>query len=556
MVVADPVSLGLLEAPGRLGADIVVGEAQALGNAMNFGGPGVGYLAVTTKLMRRIPGRLVGETVDLEGRRGYVLTLQTREQHIRREKATSNICSNHALNALATLVYLSWLGKEGLPELGLHCARKAAYLRERLLALPGVAAFTDGPVFREFAVRLPLPAAAAVDALVPEGFLAGVPAGRFAGQFAGLRARRRPAGRRHREAHARRARRLRRRPRPGPRRVGRWTVADRTRPRLPPGGDRPRDDLREVAAPAAARSRCPSRACPRSPRRSSSPRRCAARAPARLPELSEIDLLRHFTGLSTLNYGVDSGSYPLGSCTMKYNPRVNEAAARLDGFAGLHPYQPEALVQGALELMHELERWLAEIAGLHATTLQPAAGAHGELTGLLVIRAAHLAEGRDPKRIIIPDTAHGTNPASVIMGGFEPAPVRSDARGGVDMDALREVIAGGDIAGLMLTNPNTLGLFDENIVEIARLVHEAGGLLYYDGANANAVLGVSRPGDMGFDIVHFNTHKTFSTPHGGGGPGAGPIVVRDSLAPFLPVPLVAKGEDGRFFFEYDRPQSH
>jgi glycine dehydrogenase subunit 1 len=184
-VAADPLSLGLLEAPGRLGADIVVGEAQALGNAMNFGGPGVGYMAVTTRLMRRIPGRLVGETVDLEGRRGYVLTLQTREQHIRRERATSNICSNHALNALATLVYLSWLGKEGLPELGAHCARKAAYLRERLLALPGVSAFTEGPVYREFAVRLPLPATALVDALVPEGFLAGVPAGRFAAQYAG-----------------------------------------------------------------------------------------------------------------------------------------------------------------------------------------------------------------------------------------------------------------------------------------------------------------------------------------------------------------------------------
>jgi len=278
-------------------------------------------------------------------------------------------------------------------------------------------------------------------------------------------------------------------------------------------------------------------------------------APARLPEISEIDLLRHFTGLSTLNFGVDSGSYPLGSCTMKYNPRVNEAAARLDGFAGLHPYQPEALIQGALELMYDLERWLAEIAGLHATTLQPAAGAHGELTGLLVIRAAHLAEGRDPKRIIIPDTAHGTNPASVIMAGFEPAAVRSDARGGVDMDALREILAGGDIAGLMLTNPNTLGLFDENITEIARLVHEAGGLLYYDGANANAVLGVSRPGDMGFDIVHFNTHKTFSTPHGGGGPGAGPIAVRDTLAPFLPVPLVGRADAGRFFLDEDRPLS-
>ena len=278
-------------------------------------------------------------------------------------------------------------------------------------------------------------------------------------------------------------------------------------------------------------------------------------APARLPEVSEIDLVRHFTGLSTLNFGVDSGSYPLGSCTMKYNPRLNEATASLEGFAGLHPYQPEALVQGALELLYDLQAWLAEIAGLHATTLQPAAGAHGELTGLLVIRAAHRAEGRDPRRVIIPDTAHGTNPASVVMGGFVPVAVPSDVRGGVDMDALRGILDEGDVAGLMLTNPNTLGLFDENIAEIARLVHEAGGLLYYDGANANAVLGVSRPGDMGFDVVHFNTHKTFSTPHGGGGPGAGPIVVRESLAPFLPAPLVARDGDGRYFLDDDRPLS-
>jgi len=321
----------------------------------------------------------------------------------------------------------------------------------------------------------------------------------------------------------------------------------------PPAADRA--TVYEKSAPGRSSYSLPELGVPETPVAELLPDSLRRTAPARLPEIGEVDLLRHFTGLSTLNYGVDSGSYPLGSCTMKYNPRVNEAAARLDGFSGLHPYQPEELVQGALELMWELQGWLAEISGLHATTLQPAAGAHGELTGLLVIRAAHLAEGRDPKRVIIPDTAHGTNPASVIMGGFVPAPVRSDARGGVDLDHLREVIAEGDIAGLMLTNPNTLGLFDEHIIEISRLVHEAGGLLYYDGANANAVLGISRPGDMGFDIVHFNTHKTFSTPHGGGGPGAGPIVVRDSLAPFLPVPLVEKGEDGRFIFQYDRPRS-
>ncbi len=277
-------------------------------------------------------------------------------------------------------------------------------------------------------------------------------------------------------------------------------------------------------------------------------------APPRLPEVSELDLLRHFTHLSTLNFGVESGSYPLGSCTMKYNPKVNEVACRLEGFAGLHPYQPQALVQGALELMYELERWLAEIAGLARVTLQPAAGAHGELTGLLIMRASHQAQGRDPRRIIIPDTAHGTTPASVVMAGYEPVAVISDARGGVDLEALKPLLDD-DLAGLMLTNPNTLGVFDENITEIARLVHEAGGLLYYDGANSNAVLGISRPGDMGFDVVHFNTHKTFSTPHGGGGPGAGPIAVRDTLAPFLPVPLVGKTEDGRFFFDDDRPQS-
>jgi len=274
----------------------------------------------------------------------------------------------------------------------------------------------------------------------------------------------------------------------------------------------------------------------------------------RLPEVGEIDLLRHFTGLSALNFGVESGSYPLGSCTMKYNPKVNEVTARLEGFSGLHPYQPEALVQGALELLYELERYLAEIAGLARATLQPAAGAHGELTGLLLIRAHHLAQGRDPRRIVIPDTAHGTNPASVVMAGYEPAAVPSDAAGGVDLEAL-QLLLDDDLAGLMLTNPNTLGVFDPNIAAIARLVHEAGGLLYYDGANSNAVLGVSRPGDMGFDIVHFNTHKTFSTPHGGGGPGAGPIVVRDILVPHLPVPVIERRDDGCYFLDYDRPDS-
>ena len=280
--------------------------------------------------------------------------------------------------------------------------------------------------------------------------------------------------------------------------------------------------------------------------------------PARLPEVAEIELMRHFTELSRRDYGVDEGTYPLGSCTMKYNPKVNERVAALEGLRGLHPYEPEELVQGALQLLFELGESLAEIAGLHATTLQPAAGAHGELTGLLLAKAYHDARGNEPKKVIIPDTAHGTNPASVTMVGYEVVAVKSDARGGIDIADLRAKATPDEVACLMVTNPNTLGLFDENILEIARIVHEAGGLLYYDGANANAVLGHSRPGDMGFDIVHFNTHKTFSTPHGGGGPGAGPIVVRDVVAPFLPVPVVVR-EDGAggpvYRLDYDRPRS-
>ena len=279
--------------------------------------------------------------------------------------------------------------------------------------------------------------------------------------------------------------------------------------------------------------------------------------PARLPEVAEIDLLRHFTELSSRDYGVEKGPYPLGSCTMKYNPKINERVAALPGLRALHPYQPEEMVQGALELMDTLSRWLAEIAGLSRATLQPAAGAHGELTGLLLVRAYHEDRGASPRHVLIPDTAHGTNPASVAMAGYEPVTLPSDARGGIDLEAVRGFVAehAGEIACLMLTNPNTLGLFETDIVEVARLVHEAGGLLYYDGANSNAVLGRSRPGDMGFDIVHLNTHKTFSTPHGGGGPGAGPVVVRDILEPYLPVPVLKKTGDHEYTLDYDRPRS-
>jgi glycine dehydrogenase subunit 2 len=278
--------------------------------------------------------------------------------------------------------------------------------------------------------------------------------------------------------------------------------------------------------------------------------------PPRLPEVPEFELIRHFTELSTRNFGVDTGFYPLGSCTMKYNPRINERLAALPGFARLHPLQEENGAQGALELMWRLQEILGEVTGLDAVSLQPAAGSQGELTGLLLVRAYFAArgEGEQRRKVVIPDTAHGTNPASVTMAGFELTHVQTDARGNIDVDDLRGKVDD-QTAALMLTNPSTLGLFDENIEEIERIFHGAGALMYYDGANLNAVCGISRPGDMGFDVVHINLHKTFSQPHGGGGPGGGPIAVRDILEPFLPVPAVVRREDGGFGLDFDRPQT-
>jgi glycine dehydrogenase subunit 2 len=277
--------------------------------------------------------------------------------------------------------------------------------------------------------------------------------------------------------------------------------------------------------------------------------------PPRLPELAEPEVLRHFTELSTRNFGIDTGFYPLGSCTMKYNPRINERLVGLPGFANLHPLVEDDAAQGALELEWELQQILLELTGLDAVSLQPAAGSQGELTGLMLFRAFFADRGEDDvrRKIVIPDTAHGTNPASVTMAGYELTPVKTDARGNIDLEDLRGKVDG-TTAGLMLTNPSTLGLFDENIEEIARTFHTAGALMYYDGANLNAVCGISRPGDMGFDVVHFNLHKTFSQPHGGGGPGGGPIAVRASLEPFLPVPVVTR-QGSAFRLDYDRPKS-
>ncbi len=278
-----------------------------------------------------------------------------------------------------------------------------------------------------------------------------------------------------------------------------------------------------------------------------------------VPEVSEVDVIRHFTRISTWNYSIDLGLYPLGSCTMKYNSRLNEKVARIAGYANLHPLASEEDAQGALELIHELQENLSEITGLPGISLQPAAGAHGEMTGVMIIRAfidARDGEGGSAKRrtMLIPDSAHGTNPASANLAGFNVKTIRSTAEGLTDLDHLRELCSHGDVAGLMLTNPNTLGLFERNIEAICQIVHDAGGLVYMDGANMNALVGVARPGDMGVDVIHLNLHKTFSTPHGGGGPGSGPCCCTAELEPFLPTPRIVKDSD-RFKLDFDRPQS-
>ncbi|MEK4759519.1 aminomethyl-transferring glycine dehydrogenase subunit GcvPB [Viridibacillus sp. FSL E2-0187] len=275
---------------------------------------------------------------------------------------------------------------------------------------------------------------------------------------------------------------------------------------------------------------------------------------AELPEVSELDIMRHYTALSRRNHGVDSGFYPLGSCTMKYNPKINESVARFAGFANIHPLQDESTVQGALELMYDLQEHLIEITGMDEVTLQPAAGAHGEWTALMMIRAFHEANGDFQRtKVLVPDSAHGTNPASATVAGFDTVTVKSDENGLVDLEDLRRLV-GDDTAALMLTNPNTLGLFEEHILDIAEIVHSVGGKVYYDGANLNAVMSKARPGDMGFDCVHLNLHKTFTGPHGGGGPGSGPVGVKADLIPYLPKPVLVKTEEG-YHFDYDRPQS-
>lgn len=558
VVAVEPVSLALIRPPGEYGADIVVAEGQPLGIALGFGGPGVGFFACKNEYLRQMPGRIVGRSVDADGRDAFVLTLQTREQHIRREKATSNICTAETLAAIAVAVHTAALGPQGLREVAFSCYQATHNAARRISRLPGFSIYggEDALFIKEFVVECPVPPADVnrrlwedhgiiggidISDRVPNGLLLCITEtsttsdiDRLVGALAGI------AGVSDEKASQDDA--------------GATSLADWPAVETAPAGDglilaigdtneKHVPLLLDVSRPARRGVTTPVPAVP--PVEPPLPE-STLRKQLLLPEISELDVVRYFTRISQSNYAVDTTFYPLGSCTMKYNPRVNETVAGMPGFANAHPYLPPEVCAGTLGALYSLQEMLASVVGMDATSLAPSAGAHGELTGMLLFRAYHRSRN-DSKRTVVlsPDSSHGTNPASAAMAGFTLVTVPTDPVGNVDMEALKSVL-GPEVAGIMLTMPTTLGLFDPKTAEICQLVHEAGGLVYGDGANLNALLGRARLGDLGFDIVHINVHKTFSTPHGGGGPGAGPVCVKEHLAEFLPTPHVEQRADGLY----------
>ncbi len=558
VVAVEPVSLALIRPPGEYGADIVVAEGQPLGIALGFGGPGVGFFACKNEYLRQMPGRIVGRSVDADGRDAFVLTLQTREQHIRREKATSNICTAETLAAIAVAVHAAALGPRGLREVAFSCYQATHNAARRIAQLPGFAIHggEHALFIKEFVVECPVPPADVnrrlwedhgiiggidISDRVPNGLLLCITEtstttdiDRLVGALAGIAGVETPSSDDGDGAAT--------------------NLADWPTVETPAAGDglilgisnaaeKRVPLLLDVSRPARRGVTTPVPAVP--PVEPPLPE-ATLRKQLLLPEISELDVMRYFTRISQSNYAIDTTFYPLGSCTMKYNPRVNETVAGMPGFANAHPYLPPEVSAGTLGALYSLQEMLASVVGMDATSLAPSAGAHGELTGMLLFRAYHRSRN-DSKRTVVlsPDSSHGTNPASAAMAGFNLVTVPTDPIGNVDMDALKSVL-GPEVAGIMLTMPTTLGLFDPNTAEICRLIHEAGGLVYGDGANLNALLGRARLGDMGFDIVHINVHKTFSTPHGGGGPGAGPVCVKEHLAEFLPTPHVEQRADGLY----------
>ncbi|MEK6557397.1 MAG: aminomethyl-transferring glycine dehydrogenase subunit GcvPA, partial [Candidatus Margulisiibacteriota bacterium] len=448
--VLNPLALVLYKTPGEWGADIVFGEGISLGNYPSFGGPALGFIATRKEFVRHLPGRVVGQTLDKQGRIGYVLTFQTREQHIRREKATSNICSNQGLMALRATIYLSLLGSVGLTRLANEISEKTQHLIQGLSRIPKLKIQPNEQFSDVLVTSDTLDFTGLNQFLREQSWQGGVVLDHLYAYWDGS-----------------------------------YLVSVNEFMSL--------SDIDQLVALVAQYSGSQLI----SPRVSST-RAIRRKATLRIPDRSEGEVVRHFTQLSTLNYGVDSGFYPLGSCTMKYNFKLLERVAGFVGFQQCHPFAEDKDVQGTLEMMSMMNDILCEIFGYEQFTLQPAAGSHGEHTGLLIIRAYHHSRGdKDRHVVLVPDTAHGTNPASASVAGFDVVSIAINEQGNVDMAALKAALKAHKVAALMLTNPSTLGLFETQILQIATCVHEAGGLLYYDGANANALLGIIRPGDMG-----------------------------------------------------------
>ena len=516
-IFTEAVSLGLLEPCAD--SDIVAGELQSFAIAPSYGGPYAGVIATRERYMRQLPGRLVGQTRDARGRRAYCLTLATREQHIRREKATSNICTNQALFiALMATIFMTIYGKRGLRELAKQNVSQSHPCRPKLPPR------FSGPFFNEFVV------AASNDkknkALLKKKIIGGLGIGRVLS-----RVERFPVGVRDGSATE-----------VGARCWWRHMVRKVSQHISQNEGlifEKSSAGKYAYQLPDARRRRLAFRGAGRQ----------RPRDIADFPEVSEVEVIRHFTRLSTWNYGIDHGMYPLGSCTMKYNPKINEMSRVWKASPVSIRINRKSLSRARWRSWGCCRSCFAEITGMDAITLQPAAGAHGELTGILLVRAYLQSQGNPRKKILIPDSAHGTNPATAAIAGYKSREFRSNCAVRSTWRSLAKPRSNEDVAALMVTNPNTLGIFEENIAKAAEILHAKGAQLYMDGANMNALVGMARPGDFGVDVMHLNLHKTFSTPHGGGGPGSGPVAVKKSLEPFLPdagARARGQGQAGRF----------
>ena len=508
--VVNPIAMALIKPPGqwgKQGADIVCGEGQPLGVPLAGGGPYFGFLCCRKKDIRQLPGRIVGRTTDALGRTGFVLTLQAREQHIRRAKATSNICTNQGLLVTAATIYMRLLGAKGLQAVAQKCVENAQQLKKLLSSVPGIEIVFHSPSFHEFVIRTEKPIDDVMAVMKKNHLQAGF-------------------------------------------------ILSHDYPELKNGllicvtETKTENDLRKYAnSMNLTHSMCRSIPLIENP--------IAHRDAFSIPAMAELDGVRHFTQLSRKNFSIETNFYPLGSCTMKYNPRAAKTIAMMPGYLYLHPLTDVENMQGHLENYFELQKMIALLTGFDDVSLTPMAGAQGEFAGVAMIAAYHRDRGDFARtEMLIPDAAHGTNPASARMCGFTVKEIPTCVKtGDIDLDALQKAVSE-KTAGIMLTNPSTFGVFERKIKKIAEIIHQAGGLLYYDGANLNAILGRARPGDMGFDVMHLNCHKTFATPHGGGGPGAGPVAANAKLKAYLPLPMVEKNKSGFYWAnKKDRPHS-